>query len=267
MRSTTGWRGEQMTTRPSAPPAITREHKVILGVLMALTVLGWIVFLDQASRPMGMAPDMGPDLTMGRSWPLFLSMWVAMMVAMMFPAAAPMITMYGRIRRDDPPSVAIFTGSYIILWFVFGVAAYLLGAGVESAAARSDWVAMHWGRAGGALLVLAGIYQLTPLKGTCLRHCRTPLSFVMTRWRDGRVGAARMGLAHGAYCMGCCWLLFLILVPLGVMNVAAMVAVTALVFVEKAVPGGRAIGMAAAAALVAYGIAVAVHPSLLPTVA
>ena len=115
-------------------------------------MLGWVVFLDQASRPMGMAPDMGPDLTMGRSWPLFLSMWVAMM----FPAAAPMITMYGRIRRDDPPSVAIFTGSCIMPWFVFGLAAYLLGAGVESGAAGSDWVAMHWGRAGGALLVLAG---------------------------------------------------------------------------------------------------------------
>ncbi|MGH9149831.1 MAG: DUF2182 domain-containing protein [Acidimicrobiales bacterium] len=209
---------------------------------------------------------MGPDLTMGRSWPLFLTMWVAMMVAMMFPAAAPMIVMYGRMRRGDPPSVALFTGSYIVLWFLFGVGAYLLSAGVESAASGSEWVAMNWGRAGGALLVLAGVYQLTPLKDICLRHCRTPLSFVMTKWRDGRGGAVRMGLLHGLYCVGCCWLLFLILIPLGVMNVAAMVAVAGLVFAEKVVPHGRGIGVVVAAVSIVYGIAVIADPSLLPTV-
>jgi predicted metal-binding membrane protein len=250
----------------TVPPTIARQRNAILVVLVVLAGLGWIVFLHQANRPMGMARDMGPDLTMGRSWPLFLTMWVAMMAAMMFPAAAPMITMYGRMRRSDPASVAIFTGSYMVLWFAFGAAAYLLGAAVESAASGSDWVAMNWGRAGGVLLVIAGAYQLSPLKDACLRQCRTPLSFVMTRWRDGRVGAARMGLLHGAYCMGCCWLLFLILVPIGVMNVAAMVAITALVFSEKVVPGGRAIGRAAAFVLIAYGVAVALHPSLLPTV-
>src|SRR5437764_2973183 len=116
---------------------------------------------------------------------------------------------------------------------------------------------MNWGRAGGALLVLAGIYQLTPLKDICLLHCRTPLSFVMTRWRDGRLGAVRMGLVHGLYCVGCCWLLFLILIPLGLMNVAAMIAVAALVFAEKVIPYGRGIGLAASALLIACGVAVA----------
>src|SRR2546428_8874537 len=142
----------------------------------------------------------------------------------------------GRRRRSSPPSVALFAGSYIALWLVFGVIASLLSAAVESAASASEWVAMNWGRAGGVLIVLAGVYQLTPLKDICLRHCRTPLSFVMTRWRDGRRGAVRMGLLHGLYCMGCCWLLFLILIPLGVMNVAATVAVALLVFTEKTVP-------------------------------
>lgn len=94
---------------------------------------------------------------------------------------------------------------------------------------------MNWGRAGGGLLVAAGAYQLTPVKDICLRHCRTPLAFVMTHWRDGRAGAIKMGL----YCMGCCWLLFLILIPLGVMNVAAMAAVALLVLVEKVLPWGR----------------------------
>src|SRR5205085_3487794 len=171
------------------------------------------------------------------------------------------------MRRRDPPSVVLFVGAYIVLWFAFGIAAYLLSVAVESAASHSDWVATNWGRAGGALLVLAGIYQLSPLKDICLRHCRTPLSFVMTRWRDGRGGAVRMGLTHGLYCMGCCWLLFLILIPLGVMNVAAMVAVALLVFAEKTVPHGRGIGVLAALVLIGCGGAVAAHPSLLPTVA
>lgn len=266
--------GLSTTTAPSVPPPIARQRNIILVILIGLAVAGWVVFLNQARQPsdMGMGSDMamgsevGPDLTMGGSWPLFLSMWVAMMVAMMFPAAAPMVVMYGRMRRSDPPSVALFTASYIVLWFAFGIGAYLLSAAVESAASGSEWVAMNWGRAGGALLVLAGIYQLSPLKDMCLRHCRTPLSFVMTHWQDGRGGAVRMGLVHGLYCVGCCWLLFLILIPLGVMNVAAMVAVAALVFAEKVVPHGRGVGMAASAVLVVCGVAVLALPSLLPTV-
>lgn len=261
--------GRLSTTAPPIPPAVARQRNAILAVLVVLAVVGWVVFLRQASEPvaMGMRDGMGPDLTMGGSWPLFLTMWVAMMVAMMFPAAAPMVLMYGRMRKSDPPSVALFTGSYIVLWFVFGLGAYLLSATIENAASRSEWVAMNWGRAGGALLVLAGVYQLTPLKDICLRHCRTPLSFVMTQWRDGRGGAVQMGLVHGVYCVGCCWLLFLILIPLGVMNVAAMVGVAALVFAEKVIPYGRRVGVAASAVLIVCGVAIAVDPVLLPTVA
>jgi predicted metal-binding membrane protein len=254
------------------PPAIAGPRNAILIALLSLAAVGWVVFLtqpgtsDMAMDGMAME-DMEPDLTMGGSWPLFLGMWVAMMVAMMFPAAAPMILMYGRMRRSDPPSVALFTSAYIVLWFAFGVLAYLVSAAVESAADSSEWVAMNWGRAGGALLVLAGLYQLTAIKDACLKHCRTPLAFVMTSWRDGRAGAVRMGLRHGVYCVGCCWLIFLILIPLGVMNVAAMVAVAALVFAEKVLPGAKTVGLVAAAALLVYGVAVMVEPDLLPTVA
>jgi predicted metal-binding membrane protein len=251
----------------AVPPPVARQRNIILAVLVGLAVVGWVVFLDQARRPDDMGMDaMGPDLTMGGSWPLFLGMWVAMMMAMMFPAAAPMVLMYGRMRRSDPTSVSLFTGSYIVLWFAFGAAAYLLSAAVETGAERSEWVASNWGRAGGALLVLAGLYQLSPLKEICLRQCRTPMSFVMTRWRDGRGGAVRMGLTHGLYCMGCCWMLFVVLIPLGLMNIAAMVAVAALVFAEKVLPRPRVVGGAAAAAMIAIGLAVMVRPSLLPTV-
>jgi predicted metal-binding membrane protein len=244
-----------------------RQRNVILATLLGLAAVGWIVFLDQARDPMDMEHGMGPDLTMGGSWPLFAATWVAMMVAMMFPAAAPMVLLYGRMRQQDPTSVTLFTASYIALWFAFGAVAYLLCAAVEDATSRSAWVAMNWGRVGGGLLVVAGAYQLTPLKDVCLRHCRSPLAFVMSHWRDGRAGAINMGLTHGLYCMGCCWLLFLILIPLGVMNVAAMAAVALLVFMEKVAPWGKPAGVAAGSALVVAGIAVVIDPTLLPTVA
>jgi predicted metal-binding membrane protein len=264
--------GGLTTTAAPVPPALARQQHTILATLVTLAAAGWFLFVRQATDSDDMAMDMGtmsevgPDLTMGGSWPLFMAMWVAMMVAMMFPAAAPMILMYGRMRRGDPLAVALFTGAYLALWLVFGIGAYLLSAAVEVGASRSSWVATNWGRVGGVLLVLAAAYQLTPLKDICLRHCRSPMAFVMTRWREGRSGAVEMGLRHGLYCVGCCWLLFVILIPLGLMNVAAMVAVAALVFAEKVVPHGRAIGLVASAALAIYGVAVVVEPSLLPTV-
>ncbi len=258
----------------AVPPLLGRQRNAILAVLVALTVAGWAAFLYQANRPtsMGMAGPTGmdqiasPDLTMGGSWPLFLAMWVAMMVAMMVPAAAPMVLMYGRMRRDDSGAVLLFTGTYLVLWVAFGGLAYALSAFVDGAAARSQWVAMNWGRGGGILLVLAGLYQLTPLKAVCLRHCRSPLAFVAAHWREGRRGAIRMGLVHGLYCMGCCWMLFVILVPLGLMNVLVMVAVATVVFAEKVLPGGRHVSLLASAVLIAYGMAAVAHPSLLPTV-
>jgi predicted metal-binding membrane protein len=252
------------------PPTIARQRNVILVTLLGLSAAGWVVFVNQARRPAAMMMDRGmtagPDLTMGGSAPLFLAMWVAMMVAMMFPAAAPMALMYARMRRSQPLHVTAFTGSYIALWFAFGVVAFALGAAVEALASRSDWVSMNWARAGGALILIAGVYQLTPLKDVCLRHCRTPLSFVLTHWRDGAGGAVRMGLTHGLYCMGCCWLLFLILVPLGLMNVAAMIAVALVVFVEKVLPWGRGLGRMAAFGLSVYGAVVMFRPDVLPTV-
>lgn len=271
---------ERLTTSnaPAVPPTIARQRNAILVVLIVLAVVGWVVLVRQASMGhgamdhdmMGMDHDMGmmsgPDLTMGRSAPLFFAMWVAMMVGMMFPAAAPMMLMYGRMQRR-PAALAVFGGSYIALWIAFGALAFALGVLVETQASRSEWVMTNWARAGGLLLVAAGVYQLTPLKDICLRHCRTPLSFVMSHWRDGVSGAARMGAVHGLYCMGCCWLLFLVLVPLGLMNIAAMIAVTIVVFAEKVVPWGRAFGRIAAVGLVVYGGLVVFRPDLLPTVA
>lgn len=258
-----------MTATSAPPPLVARERVAVLVVLLALAAVGWAVFVGQA-RGADMADgmeSMGPDLTMGGSWPLFAAMWVSMMSAMMFPAAAPMVLMYSRVRRGDPASVALFAAASISLWFVLGIAAYLASAGVETIASRSMWLAENWGRGGGVLLVLAGAYQLTPLKDFCLRRCRTPLSFVVQHWRDGRGGAVTMGLRHGVYCVGCCWLLFLILIPLGLMNVAAMAAVAAVVFAEKVLPWGKPAGVAVGVVLAVAGVAVVLDPDLLPTVA
>jgi predicted metal-binding membrane protein len=278
--------GGLSTAVPSVPPVLARQRNLILIVLLVLAAVGWYVVVDQASAHDAMhSTTMGdrgamdgnamsdgsmdgamarPDLTMGTAT-IFFTMWVAMMVAMMFPAAAPIVLMYARMRKSDPVSVVVFTGAYIALWVAFGALAFGLGRFVEDRAASSLWFGNNWARLAGGLLVAAGIYQLTPLKDICLRHCRSPLGFVMAHWRDGRGGAARMGLRHGLFCVGCCWLLFLILVPLGIMNIAAMIVVTLLVFAEKVLPWGRAAGRVAAAVLVAYGVLVLVRPGALPT--
>ena len=118
---------------------------------------------------------------------------------------------------------------------------------------------------GGAIIVAAGIYQLTPLKDACLSKCRQPLDFIVTEWRGGSTSALELGLLHGAYCLGCCWLLFVILFPLGIMNVGAMAAVTLIIFAEKTLPWPRLAPYAAAVALVLYGALVITSPQLLPT--
>jgi predicted metal-binding membrane protein len=134
----------------------------------------------------------------------------------------------------------------------------------EAVAARTALSPAAAARVGGAVLVVAGLYQLMPLKDVCLSKCRTPLGFIMTSWRDGAAGALRMGLLHGAYCLGCCWLLFVILFPLGIMNVAAMAVITLVIFAEKTLPWGRVVARAVAVVLIAYGAAVVAVPQLLP---
>jgi predicted metal-binding membrane protein len=248
---------------------------VILGGLLVLSAIGWAVVVRQAgtdaSMPMHGGDEMGLDFTMGMTAPLFLAMWVAMMVAMMFPAAAPMILLFDRVERGKREAgrsyvpTAYFVGAYLVIWTAFGVVAFALAVGVDRLAADAEWITEHWARFGGLLLIAAGLYQLTPLKEVCLSKCQTPMSFLMTSWRDGKVGAMQMGLLHGGYCLGCCWLFFVILLPLGVMNVAAMVVIALLVFGEKCLPVSHRLARAGALVLVAYGLVVTVIPDALPT--
>ena len=245
------------------------QRNIILGLLLALAAAAWAALVwhsADADMDITMASS-----TMGLRAPLFLTIWVIMMVAMMFPTAAPMILTFHKVqagkrqRGDAFVSTWVFVAAYILVWTLAGVAAYAGALAAEAIAARAALSPATAARIGGTVLVAAGIYQLTPLKDLCLSKCRTPISFIMMSWRDGAAGALRMGLLHGAYCLGCCWLLFVILFPLGIMNIAAMVIITLVIFAEKTLPWGRLAPRAAAVALVLYGAVVITTPELLPT--
>jgi predicted metal-binding membrane protein len=238
------------------------ERNLILASLLLLAGGAWALLVWQSA----MTDDDMMGLTMGMGAPLFIAIWVAMMVAMMFPTAAPMILMFARVhagKRQRGQSFVptwVFVSSYLVVWTLFGVLAYAVAVGAERLAERSMWLMDNAGRFGGGVLILAGLYQLSPLKYACLAKCRTPLDFILGSWREGYGGSFRMGLEHGAYCLGCCWLLFVILFPLGVMNVAAMAVITLLIFAEKSLPLGRQMGLIAAAALIVYGALVVFLP-------
>jgi predicted metal-binding membrane protein len=245
------------------------QRNIILGLLLALAAAAWVLLGWQ-----GAADDMDRAMTsptMGMRASLFLTMWVVMMVAMMLPTAAPMILTFHKVqaskrqRHEAFVGTWVFVAAYMLVWTLSGAAAYAGAVAAEAVATHAALSPATAARIGGAVLVVAGLYQLTPFKNQCLSKCRTPISFIMTSWRDGVAGALRMGLLHGAYCLGCCWLLFVILFPLGIMNIAAMAVITLVIFAEKTLPWGRPVARATAAALVAYGAVVLATPQVLPT--
>lgn len=249
-------------------PLLRRERYLILGALLILATIAWGVLIWQAP---GMN-NQGMGLTMGMSAALFIALWAVMMVAMMLPSAAPMILMFSTVsagkRQKGQPFVPtwIFVSAYLLVWILCGVLAYPLALGADELASQSMWIMENAARFGGIILVVAGLYQLSPLKRICLSKCRTPLQFILTSWREGYGGALRMGFEHGIYCLGCCWLLFVILFPLGIMNIAVMALVTVLIFAEKVFPLGPRIAQLAALLLIAYGVLVIFMPNFLPTV-
>src|SRR5262245_36406191 len=204
----------------------------------------------------------GPDM---QSWsaatliPLFL-MWAEMMVAMMTPSAAPMILTFATVNRkrreQERPFVptGIFLSGYLVVWAVFSALAAVTQWVLHSTALLSPMMVSTSPLFGGALLIVAGIFQWTPLKNACLTHCRSPLSFLMTDWREGKPGALVMGLKHGAYCTGCCWFLMALLFVAGVMNVWWIAIIAVLVLAEKVAPRGLAVGKIAGVFLAAWGL-------------
>jgi predicted metal-binding membrane protein len=189
-------------------------------------------------------------------------MWLIMMVAMMLPSAAPMILLYGKLARSGRQqggvfaSTTVFAGLYLAVWAGFSaVAALIQWALVRSGAISDMGLAFGDRRVAGALLIAAGLYQLTPLKYACLEKCRSPLSFLMRLWRPGLLGAARLGLTHGLYCLGCCAMLMVLLFVFGVMNLAWVACLAIVVLLEKVFPWGQRFGWLAGVAALAIGAA------------
>ncbi len=238
---------------------------VLVGVtLVAVTVAAWVAFLAQAVSPTSIAMDTmssGADLAGATG---FIAAWVVMMAAMMLPSAAPLVLLYraagadGRVANTVP-----LVAGYLVAWAVFGALVYAaqqaLGAVVQSNATLGN--ARPYAVAG--ILAIAGVYQFTPLKQACLRECRSPLDFLMHRWRGaGAFDALRLGVEHGAYCVGCCWGLMAVLVIAGAMSLLWVVLIGLIVFVEKLMPFGERGAHLTGAGLGLLAVVVAVHPDL-----
>ena len=187
------------------------------------------------------------------------AMWAVMMVGMMAGAAAPMLLLFAgaqaaRGSRRVPMALPLFGLGYLTVWVGFSACAAIAQEALHRAAMLSPATAASGPRLSGAILIAAGAYQLTPFKGACLTRGRSPLGFLMTSWRDGAIGAFRMGLAHGAYCLGCCWALMCVLFAVGVMNLLWVAALTALVLMEKVGPFGAAVARTVGAMMIIFGI-------------
>jgi predicted metal-binding membrane protein len=228
---------------------LLRHERLIVAAGIALLVgVSWWFLLNGAGMGGGMAMSMAPP-------PLgaLILMWWLMMVAMMLPSAAPAILLYGRVRemRGGDAAIAqswVFLVGYLGVWLLFSIAA----ASAQHVLAEPS-MALADPRIASAVLIAAGLYQLSPLKSACLRQCRSPAQFLSRHWQPGASGAARLGVLHGAYCVGCCWLLMALLFVGGIMNFAWIAALTLIVGIEKLVPGGEWMGRIAGVALIAWG--------------
>jgi predicted metal-binding membrane protein len=209
--------------------------------------------------------DAGPGTDLGGlGW--FLGIWVTMMAAMMLPSVSPMVLAFARVGRARPTRAPtpVFVAGYLAAWVLYGLIAY----GVYRFVDALDQGALAWDRSGpyvaGGAVLAAGLYQLTPIKDVCLRHCRTPVHFLAHGWRDGALGAFRLGSTHGLYCVGCCWGLMIVLFSLGVMSLVWMAAIAGVIFAEKVFPYGERLVKVLAIMFVAVGIWIAASPGSVP---
>lgn len=236
---------------------------IVAAALAAAVALAWwwLIGTGGATADAGRAM---PSMRAGNVWTgAYLGaafvMWALMMVAMMLPSASPMILLYERFARGSASGsalakTAVFALAYVGIWILFSAAAAVAQAFLISTGFVSEMaLKLGDGRIAGALLILAGLYQLSPLKQACLESCRSPLSFLMRLWRPGTAGALRLGLAHGAYCLGCCWALMLLLFVGGAMSLAWIAGLAVLVFLEKLAPASLRTSKVIAIALLVAG--------------
>jgi predicted metal-binding membrane protein len=245
---------------------LKRDRAIVLAGLGTLIIVAWL-YLIRAARAMAemeMHAAMGMAMPQMQPWSgiellLLFLMWAVMMVAMMTPSATPMLLMFTAMnrRRAEQEGAVVRTGifllGYLIVWSAYSGLAAVAQWLLHGVALLSPMMVSRSPYLGGGLLIAAGIFQWTPLKRACLTSCRSPLGFIMSEWRDGARGALIMGLRHGAYCVGCCWVLMAILFVAGVMNLVWVAAIAVFVLVEKAFPGGERLSQVAGAALALAG--------------
>jgi predicted metal-binding membrane protein len=247
------------------PRLILRERVIILLAVAGVTALSWLYLVElwrampdmstMAKMAMPMAPRWTP-----LAFALTFAMWTGMMIGVMLPSAAPMILTFAALNRRKARALErllptlTFASGYLLVWTAFSLAATLLQWALDRLGLLSPMLTTTNALIGGALFLAAGVYQLTPLKDACLTHCRSPFAFLFTRWRDGLSGALRMGIEHGGYCLGCCWLLMALLFVVGVMNLLWVAAITLFVLAEKVLRGGAWIARLSGVAMAAYGL-------------
>jgi predicted metal-binding membrane protein len=249
--------------RQSEAVGIVTAERLVPGVLVGLAACGWLWSARMANE---MAPGMAMGSSMGRasmSLVAFVGGWVAMMGAMMFPAIVPVVSLFRRAAvRGQVAATPVFVAGYLVVWSAVGVPAYFVWRSLQGPVGdAAPWA----GRLAGGVLLAAAAYQVSPLKSVCLRHCRSPMSFFLRQRGDLRrpLGAVKAGAVHGLICLGCCWALMAILIAFGTMQLAWMVALAALIFVEKATPIGERVATAAAVVFASLGLGLLIHPAFL----
>lgn len=240
-------------------PGARRDRWAIVGGLAAITLLSWayLAYLAQEMAMAGMPQMMswGPTELL-----LTLLMWSVMMVGMMTPSATPLVLSFTAVNQRRQREgrtlvpVGLFVAGYLLAWVAFSAVATLAQWALHGAMLLSPTMVSTSPIVGGGLLLLAGVFQWTSLKQTCLHHCRTPLGFFFSNWRDGRRGALVMGLQHGRYCLGCCWLLMALLFVAGVMNLFWVAIIAIFVLAEKVMPGGERLSRPAGGLLAIWGL-------------
>ncbi len=239
--------------------AAARTRLGLIALLFVLAAVGWWWTAGEMQ-----SMDGGPWTDLGTlAW--FVGVWVVMMAAMMFPSVAPTVALYSRMTESrSPVAPLLFASGYLIAWTSVGVFAFA----AATAGGRISRDALAWDRAGrwvaAATLIVAAVYELTPLKDVCLGKCRSPLGFLLGSWRAGRSGGLQMGVRHGVWCIGCCWALMASLFALGVMSLVWMAVVAGLIAFEKLIPSRRAATYVTAGILLVLGVLLIAAPDTIP---
>jgi len=254
---------------------LRRDRAVVVAILVGVITLAWIYILLGAGIGMGLGSEMPnmPDMMMPVAWTLgyaglMFVMWWVMMAAMMLPSAAPVLLLFAQANRNkkagDRPYVptGIFAGGYLVAWGGFSALAVGLQYELERLGLLSPMMATTSYWLGSAIVLAAGVWQLTPIKAICLQHCRSPIGFLVQSWRPGRLGAFRMGLEHGSYCLGCCWFLMGLLFFGGIMNLFWIIGLAVFILLEKTVPTGSWMGRIVGFGVAAWGAVMLITTAL-----